>query len=414
MRIAAESPGKSRTAPTTRCSTGCSAPRSTISCRPRIRATAWSPTPRARVRRRASRWSASRCRPIRSAWSAAGSTRADAVAAQRSRRCGSSWTAIRAAAPDGDRLQGFYYHFLDMHTGTRVWRSELSMIDTALLIAGALTAAMYFTANTPAETELRGLADALYRRVDWRWAQPSGSAVDARLEARMRIPALRLGRLQRGDPALRAGAGLADASAHRRQLSRRGPRPTSGRICTATISSTRGRCSSTSSRTRGSIFAASGTASCARSAATISRTAGARPTSSANTPAQSARASPATTQTAGGSRRATARATSRRLVAGRRQAFFGYAARGVPYGPDDGTIAGSSPLSSLPFAPEIALPALRSMMARGPGDAGGIDTRQRLQSDCQRSRTARLDFGRPLRPRPGDGRADDRKLPLAD
>ncbi len=53
-----------------------------------------------------------------------------------------------------------------------------------------------------------------------------------------------------------------------------------------------------------------------------------------------------------------------RLVAGRRQAFYGYAARGVPYGPDDGTIAGASTLSSIAFAPEIALPAVRSMCAR--------------------------------------------------
>src|SRR2546423_829953 len=36
--------------------------------------------------------------------------------------------------------QGFYYHFLDPRSGTRVWRSELSMIDTAPLIARALTA----------------------------------------------------------------------------------------------------------------------------------------------------------------------------------------------------------------------------------------------------------------------------------
>jgi len=45
------------------------------------------------------------------------------------------------------------------------------MIDTALLIAGALTAARYFTADTADEVALRELADALYRRVDWRWAQ---------------------------------------------------------------------------------------------------------------------------------------------------------------------------------------------------------------------------------------------------
>lgn len=67
--------------------------------------------------------------------------------------------------------KGFYYHFLDIHNGQRVWSSELSMIDTALLIAGALTAAAYFTADTPEERELRELADFLYRRIDWKWAQ---------------------------------------------------------------------------------------------------------------------------------------------------------------------------------------------------------------------------------------------------
>ena len=61
-----------------------------------------------------------------------------------------------------------------------------------------------------------------------------------------------------------------------------------------------------------------------------------------------------------------------RLVSGCHQAFYGYAARGVPHGPDDGTICGSSTLSSLVFAPEIALPALRNMIARGPCDAGAL------------------------------------------
>ena len=51
------------------------------------------------------------------------------------------------------------------------------MIDTALLLAGMLTAAAYFTAATADETELRALADRLYRRVDWGWAQRKGDAV---------------------------------------------------------------------------------------------------------------------------------------------------------------------------------------------------------------------------------------------
>jgi hypothetical protein len=35
--------------------------------------------------------------------------------------------------------KGFYYHFLDMQTGERKWQSELSTIDTALLVAGMLS-----------------------------------------------------------------------------------------------------------------------------------------------------------------------------------------------------------------------------------------------------------------------------------
>lgn len=46
--------------------------------------------------------------------------------------------------------------------------------------------------------------------------------------------------------------------------------------------------------------------------------------------------------------------------------MFGYAARGIPYGPDDGTLAGWAPLASLPFAPEIVLPAVQTMYQRYP------------------------------------------------
>src|SRR6202795_2301370 len=83
----------------------------------------------------------------------------------------------QSGSPEATGYKGFYYHFLDMHTGARVWRSELSMIDTALLIVGALTAGMYFTANTAAELELRELVDVLYRRIDWRWAQDGADTI---------------------------------------------------------------------------------------------------------------------------------------------------------------------------------------------------------------------------------------------
>jgi hypothetical protein len=46
--------------------------------------------------------------------------------------------------------------------------------------------------------------------------------------------------------------------------------------------------------------------------------------------------------------------------------LFGYTARGVPYGPDDGTLGGWAALASLPFAPEIAMGAARNMLQRYP------------------------------------------------
>ncbi len=49
--------------------------------------------------------------------------------------------SAQGAAPDTTGHKGFYYHFLDMKTGRRAWRCEISTIDTAFLLAGALTAA---------------------------------------------------------------------------------------------------------------------------------------------------------------------------------------------------------------------------------------------------------------------------------
>ena len=67
--------------------------------------------------------------------------------------------------------KGFFYHFLDMKTGERFKQVELSTIDTALLLGGILSAQSYFDQNTPAETEIRQLADQIYGRVDWTWFQ---------------------------------------------------------------------------------------------------------------------------------------------------------------------------------------------------------------------------------------------------
>lgn len=80
-------------------------------------------------------------------------------------------------APDATGYKGFYYHFLDMQTGRRAWKSELSTINTALLLAGALAAAAYFDRDRADEREIRDIADALYLRADWRWAQNDGATV---------------------------------------------------------------------------------------------------------------------------------------------------------------------------------------------------------------------------------------------
>ena len=68
--------------------------------------------------------------------------------------------------------RGFFYHFLDMKTGERYLTVELSSMDTALLIAGVLFAQSYFDGDHPSEREVRTLADSLYRRVQWSWMQP--------------------------------------------------------------------------------------------------------------------------------------------------------------------------------------------------------------------------------------------------
>jgi hypothetical protein len=67
---------------------------------------------------------------------------------------------------------GFFYHYMDMKTGARANDSEVSTVDTALLLAGVLFCQSYFDTQHPREIEIRKLADEIYRRVDWTWAQP--------------------------------------------------------------------------------------------------------------------------------------------------------------------------------------------------------------------------------------------------
>jgi hypothetical protein len=273
--------------------------------------------------------------------------------------------SVQSDSVDATGYKGFYYHFLDMQTGARAWRSELSMIDTALLMAGVLTAAMYFTANTPEETELRKLADALYRRIDWQWAQNDRPTIshgwkpesgylnycwDGYSEAIV-LYALALGSPTHpldehcyhswtatyqwenlyGHDYLYAGPLFVHQFSHA-WIDFRGIQDRFMR------------------EKRCDYFENS------RRATEVQR--------------EYARRNPRSfagyDENCWGFTACDGPSDDDPQVTNEQRRLFGYAARGVPYGPDDGTLAGWAALASVPFAPEIALSAVRSMARRYP------------------------------------------------
>lgn len=78
---------------------------------------------------------------------------------------------------DGTGYKGFYYHFLNFTGGYREWSSELSTIDTALLLAGVLFSKEYFSGTDAEEAEIRSLATEINNRADWNWASPRSPRV---------------------------------------------------------------------------------------------------------------------------------------------------------------------------------------------------------------------------------------------
>jgi hypothetical protein len=271
---------------------------------------------------------------------------------------------------DATGYRGFYFHFLDLQKGTRVWGSELSLIDTGFLIAGVLTAAVYFDAETAEESELRRLADAMYRRVDWRWAQRDGAAVMHGWKPESGF--LHYGWEGYSEAILLYVLGLGSPTHALTEDSFRAWTLTyqwenlyghdflyAGPLFIHQFSHAwidfRGIRDAFMREKNCDYFENS------RRATHVQREYAIRnPRSFSGYGADrwgiSAGEGPS---------------AAPRLIAGRQQSFYGYAARGVPYGPDDGTISASSTLSSLVFAPELVLPALRGMLARGadPGDS---------------------------------------------
>ncbi len=74
-------------------------------------------------------------------------------------------SSLRHLAYEQPHVRGWFYHFVNRKTGDRVWKSELSTIDTALLLGGVLTAGEYYASDP----EIPRLAREIYDRVEFSW-----------------------------------------------------------------------------------------------------------------------------------------------------------------------------------------------------------------------------------------------------
>ena len=275
------------------------------------------------------------------------------------------WTSEQSEAGDATGYKGFYYHFLDMQSGRRVWQSELSLIDSTFLLAGVLTASVYFDADTREEGEIRELAAALYRRVDWQWAL--GGAATVRQGWKPDSGFFHYGWEGYSEGTILYILGLASPThplepasygawtstyqwenIYDREFLYAGPlfihQFSHAWIDFAGIQDE-------FMREKGSDYFQN-----SRSATYVQREFAQRnphdfTAYGANCWGISANDGP-------GFKTMTLDHRERRV--------FGYAARGVPYGPDDGTIAPCAALASLPFAPELVLPLLRALCEHYP------------------------------------------------
>lgn len=85
------------------------------------------------------------------------------------------WEAPQGPEPTGNiGYKGFYYHFIDMISGARFGRTELSSVDTTLLLMGVLFAGQYYDRADAKEREIRDLAHKLYARADWNFFRSDG------------------------------------------------------------------------------------------------------------------------------------------------------------------------------------------------------------------------------------------------
>ena len=266
---------------------------------------------------------------------------------------------------DATGYRGFYYHFLDVKTGRRAWRCELSTIDTTILLAGALTAAAYFDLDTPLEREVRTLAENLYRRVDWHWARNRGVSVTHGWTPERRFlpyrwegynEGLLLYVLGLGSPTypLPEESYLAWTSTYRWKTLYGHEFLYGGPLFMHQLSHLwidfRG-IQDEYMRTKGiDYFENSRRATYVQQAYAI----------------RNPKRFTGYGEHLWGITASNGPGPATRRVNGVTRRFLGYRARAVPYGPDDGTLAPWAVVASLPFAPEIVLPTLQHFLDRHP------------------------------------------------
>ena len=269
------------------------------------------------------------------------------------------WEAEQSESPDASGSHGFFYHFLDARTGRRVWESELSTVDSAILFAGALTAAGYFDGPSEDERAIRQLADALYRRADWRWTIHRSAISHGWKPEHGFLPfdwlgyneALFVYILALGSPTFAPDAALYDAwtSTYQWRSLLGHEYLYAGPLFTHQLSHVwidfRGIQDEYMRGKKIDYFENSRRATLVQCEYANRNPRGFRGYA-ANSWGISASDGPA--PFAGVTRR------------GKRR-FYGYRARGVPFGPDDGTLAPWALVASLPFAPELVVPAMRHL-----------------------------------------------------
>lgn len=271
--------------------------------------------------------------------------------------------AQQGGALNQTAYKGFFFHFLHMTTGERVWESEVSVIDTALLIAGMLFAARYFGRADAAENEVGQRAVAIYSRVDWPWMQNGGAAfalawTPEKGFARQRwigySEALVMYVLALGSPTHAVGA-----DAYRQWLSGYRWKRIYGQSYVYAGPLFIHQFSHIWIDFRG-----------IRDAYMLAKDMDYFENSrrATNVHQEYAKRNPKNFRDyhglCWGLTASDGPGPMHKRIHGRERKFLGYRARGAPYGPDDGTVAPWASIASLPFAPELVIPTIRYLAQR--------------------------------------------------